>query len=193
VAGSLEAVVTVDAPRGPARFTTCTRIAACRGFTTTRSPSNFARSPGASTRGRNGSMPAAIFTGSGACISLARSMFVSIVKRKAYPESHCGRRADAGSACFCSNTFAMVCRSSESDIASCCGTAATLRASARATSSGESAHAGIGLPRKRDATRRHGKKKWRQRSGHSFFLADTGLRVDDITAARNGLCMPSTG
>jgi len=28
-----------------------------------------------------------------------------MVKRKAYPESHGGRRADAGSACSCSNTF----------------------------------------------------------------------------------------
>ena len=47
-----------------------------------------------------GSAPPASLAGREARISLARSRFMGLPKRKAYPESHWGKRAGEGSACF---------------------------------------------------------------------------------------------
>src|SRR6516165_1234165 len=58
---------------------------AWRAFTATRSPSNFIKSPGASTRKRRGSALPASLAGSETRICLARFRFIGLPKRKAYP------------------------------------------------------------------------------------------------------------
>jgi hypothetical protein len=60
----------------------------------------------------------------------------------------------------------------------------SLRASARAASSSESAREDRGQETKKLASSKHRKRRPRERSGDSFCLAYTGLRVDDITAVR---------
>jgi hypothetical protein len=56
----------------------------------------------------NFTLPAAAFAQSTVGVSFARSLVVSIVKRQAYPENLCRKRAVAGCACLCSNTLAMI-------------------------------------------------------------------------------------
>src|SRR6266478_2336118 len=106
------AMPSLDA-RGAPRETICNVSPAARAFTTTRSAINFDKSLFASRLPRSGCAAPTELAVRLVRNSFARSRLLSISKRKAYPESHCGKKDDAASACFCSNTRAMAFRSRE--------------------------------------------------------------------------------
>src|SRR6266436_5769174 len=106
------AMPSLDA-RGAPRETICNVSPAARAFTTTLSAINFDKSPFASRLTRSGCAAPSELAGRLARNSFARSRLLSISKRKAYPESHCGKKDGAASACLCSNTRAMAFRSKD--------------------------------------------------------------------------------
>src|SRR6266478_3343209 len=101
------------ATRVALRDTICSISPAARAFTTTLSAINFDKSPFASRLTRSGCAAPSELAGKLALDSFARSRLLSVSKRKAYPESHCGKKDGAASACFCSNTRAIAFRSKD--------------------------------------------------------------------------------
>src|SRR6266478_3500958 len=95
------------------RETICRVSPAARAFTTTLSAINFDNSLLPSSSRRSGCAAPRELGASPARNSFARPRLLSISKRKAYPESHCGKKDGAASACFCSNTRAMAFRSKD--------------------------------------------------------------------------------